>query len=95
MSARGRTGKDRVHGDRRLVDAYVLPFGHGLRKPDAGLFRIACPLIGRDPADVVMVGDDRGADGGAAVLGCGVRFVDHRPVAERPDGLRSLGLVPE
>ncbi|MEV7903639.1 HAD family hydrolase [Streptomyces anulatus] len=84
----------RAHGLDALVDAYVLSFEHGLQKPDAGLFRIACSLIGRDPADVVMVGDDRGADGGAAALGCGVRFVDHLPVAERPDGLRSLGLVP-
>ncbi|NEE42872.1 hydrolase, partial [Streptomyces sp. SID7982] len=37
---------------------------------------------------------DRIADGGAAALGCEVRFVDHLPVPERPDGLRSLGLVP-
>lgn len=85
----------RAHGLDALVDAYALSFEHGLQKPDAGPFRIACSLIGREPADVVMVGDDRVADGGAAALGCGVRFVDHLPVAERPDGLRSLGLVPE
>ena len=77
-----------------LVDAYVLSFEHGLQKPAAGLFATACSLIGRDPAEVVMVGDDRTADGGAAALGCEVRFVDHLPVSERPDGLRSLGLVP-
>ncbi|WP_432078463.1 HAD family hydrolase [Streptomyces sp. YPW6] len=84
----------RAHGLDDLVDAYALSFEHGLRKPAAELFRIACTMIGRDPADVVMVGDDRIADGGAAVLGCEVRFVDHLPVPERPDGLRSLGLVP-
>ncbi|MDQ0982997.1 HAD family hydrolase [Streptomyces sp. V2I9] len=84
----------RAHGLDALVDAYVLSFEHGLQKPAAGLFRIACSLIGRDPADVVMVGDDRRADGGAAAVGCEVRFVDHLPVQERPDGLRSLGLVP-
>ncbi len=85
----------RAHGLDALVDAYALSFEHGLQKPDPGLFRVACALIGLDPADVVMVGDDRHADGGAAALGCEVRFVDHLPVAERPDGLRSLGLVPE
>ena len=84
----------RAHGLDALVDAYVLSFEHGLQKPAAGLFATACSLIGRDPAEVVMVGDDRTADGGAAALGCEVRFVDHLPVSERPDGLRSLGLVP-
>ncbi|NEB41564.1 HAD family hydrolase [Streptomyces sp. SID14515] len=84
----------RAHGLDALVDAYVLSCEHGLQKPAAGLFRTACSLIGRDPAEVVMVGDDRHADGGAAALGCEVRFVDHLPVSERPDGLRSLGLVP-
>ncbi|MFF8987422.1 HAD family hydrolase [Streptomyces globisporus] len=84
----------RAHGLDDLVDAYALSFEHGFQKPAAELFRIACTMIGRDPADVVMVGDDRIADGGAAALGCEVRFVDHLPVPERPDGLRSLGLVP-
>ncbi|WKN13133.1 HAD family hydrolase [Streptomyces sp. JUS-F4] len=84
----------RAHGLDALVDSYALSFEHGLQKPAAGLFATACSLIGRDPAEVVMVGDDRTADGGAAALGCEVRFVDHLPVSERPDGLRSLGLVP-
>ncbi|WP_128816918.1 HAD family hydrolase [Streptomyces sp. S063] len=84
----------RAHGLDGFVDAYALSFEQGLQKPAAELFRIACALIGRDPADVVMVGDDRVADGGAVALGCEVRFVDHLPVSERPDGLRSLGLVP-
>ncbi|MFF4248493.1 HAD family hydrolase [Streptomyces sp. NPDC001822] len=83
----------RAHGLDGLVDAYVLSYEHGVQKPDPGLFRTACALLGRDPADVVMVGDDRHADGGAAAIGCEVRFVDHLPVAERPDGLRALGLA--
>ncbi|WP_069174029.1 HAD family hydrolase [Streptomyces griseus] len=83
----------RAHGLDELVDAYVLSFEHGVQKPDPLLFRTACALLGRDPADVVMVGDDRRADGGAAALGCDVRFVDHLPVAQRPEGLRALGLV--
>ncbi|MFJ8884920.1 HAD family hydrolase [Streptomyces sp. NPDC102402] len=82
----------RAHGLDELVDAYVLSYEHDARKPDPRLFRTACALLGHDPADVVMIGDDRHADAGAAVLGCEVRFVDHLPVTERPDGLRSLGL---
>lgn len=82
----------RAHGLDELVDAYVLSYEHGVHKPDPRLFRTACTLLGHDPAEVVMVGDDRRADGGAAALGCDVRFVDPLPVAERPDGLRALGL---
>ncbi|MGW2085053.1 HAD family hydrolase [Streptomyces sp. NPDC001880] len=84
----------RAHGLDHLIDAYVLSYEHGVQKPDPRLFHMACTFLGLDPADVVMVGDDRHADGGAAALGCDVRFVQHLPVAERPDGLRTLGLVP-
>ncbi|WP_327247837.1 HAD family hydrolase [Streptomyces sp. NBC_01320] len=84
----------RAHGLDALVDAYVLSYEHGTQKPDPHLFHTACTLIGQDPKDVVMVGDDRHADGGAAALGCDVRFVEHLPVEERPGGLRALGLIP-
>ncbi|MFJ2709010.1 HAD family hydrolase [Streptomyces sp. NPDC087428] len=84
----------RAHGLDAFVDAYVLSFEHGTHKPDAQLFHTACTLLGQHPTDVVMVGDDRHADAGAAALGCEVRFVDHAPLAERPYGLRELGLVP-
>lgn len=82
----------RAHGLDEFVDVYVLSYEHGIQKPDPRLFRAACAELGHDPAEVVMVGDDRHADAGAAVAGCGVRFVDHLPVSERPDGLRALGL---
>ncbi|MFF3955368.1 HAD family hydrolase [Streptomyces sp. NPDC001890] len=85
----------RAHGLDPLIDAYVLSYELGVQKPDSRIFHIACTDLGLDPADVVMVGDDRNADGGAAALGCDVRFVQHLPVAERPDGLRTLGLVPD
>ncbi|WNI26261.1 HAD-IA family hydrolase [Streptomyces sp. ITFR-16] len=85
----------RAHGLDAYVDAYVLSFEHGVQKPDAQLFHTACTLLGQDPADVVMVGDDRHADGGAAALGCEVRFVQHAPVDERPGALRELGLTAE
>ncbi|MFE4451376.1 HAD family hydrolase [Streptomyces sp. NPDC056796] len=83
----------RAHGLDGLIDVYVLSYRHGIQKPDPRLFREACALLGRDPEDVVMVGDDRHADAGASAVGCEVRFVDHLPVDERPDGLRSLGLL--
>ncbi|ATW47285.1 HAD family hydrolase [Streptomyces xantholiticus] len=84
----------RAHGFDELVDTYTLSFEHGVQKPDVRLFRSACEGLGRDPREVLMVGDDRRADGGAAELGCAVHFVDHLPVHERPAGLLPvLGLV--
>ncbi|MEU9102185.1 HAD-IA family hydrolase [Streptomyces sp. NPDC048361] len=80
----------RAHGLDDFVDAYVLSFEHGVQKPDARLFRVACDALGQAPGEVLMVGDSRRADGGAAALGCGVHFVDHLPVAERPEGLRPV-----
>lgn len=84
----------RAHGLDSFVEAYVLSYRHGVQKPDSRLFRAGCEALGQDPGDVLMVGDDRHADGGAARLGCAVHFVDHLPVDERPDGLRPvLGLL--
>ncbi|MFF3331684.1 HAD family hydrolase [Streptomyces sp. NPDC002888] len=80
----------REHGLDAYVDTYVLSYEHGIRKPDARLFAAACTALDVDPRQVLMVGDDRRADGGAAALGCGVHFVDHLPVAQRPDGLRPV-----
>lgn len=77
----------RAHGVDHLVDAYVLSFEHGVQKPDPRLFQAACRALGLAPADVLMVGDDRVADAGAAALGCRVRLVDHLPVEQRPNGL--------
>ncbi|MBC2864528.1 HAD family hydrolase [Streptomyces mexicanus] len=80
----------REHGLDGYVDAYVLSYEHGVQKPDPRLFETACGRLGADPREVVMVGDDRRADGGAAALGCAVHFVDHLPVAQRPDALRAV-----
>ncbi|WP_073952197.1 HAD family hydrolase [Streptomyces kebangsaanensis] len=77
----------RAHGLDPYVDAYVLSYEHGIQKPDPRLFAAACTELGTRPEDVLMVGDDRRADGGAAALGCGVHFVDHLPVTDRPDAL--------
>ncbi|MFJ3828908.1 HAD family hydrolase [Streptomyces sp. NPDC090046] len=80
----------RTHGLDELVDAYVLSFELGTQKPDPAIFRAACDRLGLAPAHVLMVGDDRRADGGARELGCPVHFVDHLPVDERPGGLAPL-----
>ncbi|KAF2781656.1 MULTISPECIES: HAD-IA family hydrolase [Streptomyces] len=80
----------REHGLDRFVDTYVLSYEHGIRKPDPRLFGVACAALGVEPGRTLMVGDDRRADGGAKALGCGVHFVEHLPVAERPDGLRPV-----
>ncbi|MEX2980293.1 HAD family hydrolase [Streptomyces sp. C36] len=84
----------RAHGLGELVDAYVLSYEHGAQKPDPRLFRVACEALGLPPGDVLMVGDNRRADGGAGSIGCAVRLVEHLPVEERPEGLRPvLGLA--
>ncbi|MGW2210886.1 HAD family hydrolase [Streptomyces sp. NPDC001781] len=77
----------REHGLDMYVDAYVLSYEHGVRKPDPRLFAAACAELGAEPEHTLMVGDSRVADGGAAALGCRVHFVDHLPVTERPDAL--------
>ncbi|MFF5858496.1 HAD family hydrolase [Streptomyces sp. NPDC012751] len=73
----------RAHG----IDAYVDTYALSVQKPDPRLFSIACEALGADPRGVLMVGDDRRADGGATALGCRVHFVDHLPAPERPDAL--------
>ncbi|MER6319637.1 HAD family hydrolase [Streptomyces sp. NPDC001581] len=84
----------RAHGLDELVDTYVLSFELGVQKPDPEIFRVACGRLGPAPADVLMVGDDRHADGGARALGCPVHFVDHLPADQRPAGLEPvLGLL--
>ncbi|MDF3299349.1 HAD family hydrolase [Streptomyces tropicalis] len=80
----------RARGMDAYVDTYVLSYEHEIQKPDPRLFRLACEALGAAPGETLMVGDDRRADGGAAALGCAVHFVDHLPVAERPDALRPV-----
>jgi putative hydrolase of the HAD superfamily len=80
----------RAHGLDRYVDTYALSYEHGIRKPDPRLFQLACTALDADPRAVLMVGDNRHADGGATALGCTVHFVDHLPPAHRPTGLRPI-----
>ncbi|REK88599.1 HAD family hydrolase [Streptomyces inhibens] len=80
----------RAHGLDRYVDCCVLSYEQGIQKPDPRLFAVACRELGLDPSAVLMVGDDRTADGGATALGCAFMWVDHLPVDRRPDGLRPV-----
>ena len=77
----------RYHGVDSLVRGYLLSYEEGLIKPDPRLFHRACALLGHDPHDVLMVGDDPVADGGASAIGCEFRPVPHVPPAERPRAL--------
>lgn len=77
----------RAHGLDPYVSVYTLSFEHGTQKPDPRLFHTACEAMGMEPVDVLMVGDNAHADGGAAQLGCAVRLVSHLPVDARPEGL--------
>jgi FMN phosphatase YigB (HAD superfamily) len=70
-----------------LVTGYVLSYEEGVKKPDPEIFRRACDLLGHDPGDVLMIGDNVSDDGGATSIGCEFRVVAHLPVTERPNAL--------
>ncbi|MEW1659815.1 HAD-IA family hydrolase [Streptomyces sp. NPDC093707] len=80
----------RAHGLDRHLTACVLSFEHTLQKPDPRLFTLACRELGVAPPHVLMVGDDRTADGGATAVGCAYFPVDPLPVHRRPEGLRPV-----
>ena len=75
------------YGLNPLITAYVLSYEQGVRKPDPEIFRRACELLGQDPADVLMVGDNVVEDGAAVAVGCEFRAVAHLPVTQRPGAL--------
>ncbi|TCO58027.1 HAD family hydrolase [Actinocrispum wychmicini] len=74
-------------GAAEFVDEFVLSYVEGAIKPDPRLFSVACERIGVAPKDVLMIGDSKEADGGAARIGCAVAIVDPLPVDQRPTGL--------
>ncbi|TKK80659.1 HAD family hydrolase [Herbidospora galbida] len=78
------------HGLAPYVDVFLLSYEIGIEKPDPRIFRTACDKLDLPPTDVLMVGDDRVTDTGAAALGCPVHLVDHLPVDERPDSLARI-----
>jgi HAD superfamily hydrolase (TIGR01493 family) len=77
----------RHHGVDHLVRGYLLSYEEGVIKPDPQIFHRACALLGHDPRDVLMVGDDPVADGGASAIGCAFRAVPHLPPDQRPRAL--------
>lgn len=79
-----------AHGLAPYVDTCVLSFEHGVQKPDPWIFEKACAGLGVGPREVVMVGDDAQADGGAVQIGCGFHHVEHLPAEKRPDALSVL-----
>jgi putative hydrolase of the HAD superfamily len=84
-----------VHfGLDELIGAYVLSYEHGAQKPDPALFRVALDALGRPGREVLMVGDNPRADGGAVALGCAFHQVAPVPIEERPDALAAvLGML--
>jgi HAD superfamily hydrolase (TIGR01493 family) len=80
----------RSHGLAPYIDAFVLSCELGIKKPDPQIFQAACDELGLPPHKVLMVGDDREADAGAARLGCRIHLVDHLPVDARPDALTAV-----
>lgn len=74
-------------GVDHLIAGYVLSYEVGVKKPDPAIFELACELVGHAPANVLMVGDNPEADGGATAIGCSFQLVEHAPIAARPRAL--------
>jgi HAD superfamily hydrolase (TIGR01549 family) len=69
-------------GARPYLDALVLSYELGAVKPEPAVFAAACERLGVAPGpDVVMVGDNAEADGGAAALGIRFALVPADPAA--------------
>ena len=58
-----------AYGLTSLVDRFVLSYEVGAVKPSPTIFRAACAAIDLSPSQVLMVGDDTRADGGATRSG--------------------------
>lgn len=74
------------HGLDRYVAAFALSWEHGMVKPEPELFELACELVGVQPADALMVGDDPISDGGAVRAGMATLILPAVP-AGLPRGL--------
>ncbi|HZP95731.1 MAG TPA: HAD-IA family hydrolase [Candidatus Limnocylindria bacterium] len=75
-----------------LIDDYALSFELGTPKPAPEIFRTACHMLGVEPPDALMVGDDAVSDGGAAAAGLRVHIL---PPHEMPGSARGLRRVVE
>ncbi len=79
-----------ANGIADLIDDYALSFEVGTPKPSPEIFRTACRMLGTEPAETLMVGDDAVSDGGAAAAGLRVHIL---PPHELPGGARGLAEV--
>ncbi|MGW8376015.1 HAD family hydrolase [Streptomyces sp. ODS28] len=85
----------RAHGLAPYVRDYVLSYELHVQKPEPEIFRAGCAALGLGPEQVLMVGDNARADGGATALGCAFHEVPPLRPQERPSALRPvLSLVP-
>jgi putative hydrolase of the HAD superfamily len=66
-----------------LVDAVVLSFEVGARKPDPGIYRTALARLGARAAETVFVDDQPGYCAGAAAVGMRALTI-RRPTADEP-----------
>jgi len=67
------------HGFTELIDSYTLSYEAGCTKPDPRIFHLACTVLGAEPANVLMVGDDPRADSGAVAAGLRVLLLPPTP----------------
>lgn len=79
------------YGLQDAFDALLLSYEQGVQKPDPLIFRRACAKLDVPPSRALMIGDNVGADGAAARIGC--RFVCVPSSADRPSDtlLRAVG----
>ncbi len=71
--------------DRPALDVVVTSVGCGWRKPDRRAFRAVADALGVEVGQLLHVGDDPVADGGAADAGARVLLTDETAVPEIPE----------
>jgi HAD superfamily hydrolase (TIGR01509 family) len=71
------------------LDVVVLSYEIGVAKPDPDVFYMACDALGVEPEKCLMVGDHRGADGGAMDAGLGFLHLPMTPPGA-PHGLSTV-----
>ena len=74
----------------RWIESFTLSCECGSAKPDAHIFLVACGGVGTPPANTLMVGDNKVADGGCLAAGLvGLAYVDPRTAPGTSHGLRA------
>jgi HAD superfamily hydrolase (TIGR01509 family) len=85
----------RHHGFDELARCTTLSFEQQVIKPDPRIFEAALLKLGTDAASTLMVGDNPGADGGAAALGMQTLIWPMSPPGSRHGLARVLSVVGE